>query len=372
MSKALPEWVAVVFTAAIFLGIVIAYRKHGVTGIAAISSQVAAITAVQLSTKAVMVSGFRYPMSIASLHLFCVCMVLAIWEACQARFRKGSTLSLMLGKHGEHASSLTWYINRFGPIAVLQCMNVTLNTSSLLYIGAGLNALVGILAPVLTALVAVVLGAKISSVGWIGIALAIFGDGIISLEGFKNVVKEGSTISLAMLGIGLGVLAMIARSVRSVLMDCQMNKYSADEGCPKLSPVELATFLSPLVFVFSFSLALRFEGIDPYMQLRTMSTYALSMLALSAACAVFLTIMGLVVIKMLGASAAQIAGKLNVLITVALSSAFLGESLTGLEILGGAVVLCGAGLFERAQQTLTEEEDSIQPVAGRQTSYQSA
>lgn len=35
---------------------------------------------------------------------------------------------------------------------------------------------------------------------------------------------------LALLGMGLGVGALCARAIRSVLMDCQMNEYKADKA----------------------------------------------------------------------------------------------------------------------------------------------
>lgn len=55
-------------------------------------------------------------------------------------------------------------------------------------------------------------------------------------------------------------------------------------------------------------------------------------------------------IKMLGAAAAQIAGKLNILLTVAMSSSFLGERLTWPFIVDAAMVLLGASFFERAKE----------------------
>lgn len=375
MFDVLPKWVALVFGAVIFLGIVVAYRKHGVTGVAAISSQVIAITVAQLSTKAVINTGFRYPTCIASLHFLSVWCVMLGLEVYQNTWGQRSALIPKSADRLGHGLSLKWYLMRFGPIAVLQCMNVILNNWSLLYLDAGFNALLGIMAPVLTTLVALTFGAEIASLAWVGIVVAVLGDGIVSVEGSKNIVKEGGSLISALLGIGLGVLAMLARCVRSVLMDRQMNKYSSDEACPRLSPLENVRLLSPLVFVLGLALALSVEGITPYLELLTLSRHARSMLLLSAASAVFLTIMGMCVIKMLGASAAQIAGKLNVLGTAAFSSAFLGEHLTHLEILGAIVVICGAGLFEHAQRLSQEnasKEDAYVQEACKQTKYMSA
>merc|ERR1719387_1755734 len=90
------------------------------------------------------------------------------------------------------------------------------------------------------------------------------------------------------------------------------------------------------------------EGTTGFRQLAELSPHASRMLVWSTASAVYLTVMGMVLVKMLGASAAQIAGKLNILVTVALSSAFLGEFISMFEVFGALTVLCGAAVFERS------------------------
>merc|ERR1712014_321698 len=73
-------------------------------------------------------------------------------------------------------------------------------------------------------------------------------------------------------------------------------------------------------------------------------------LALSCLSAICLSVSGAYVIKMLGAPAAQIAGKLNIFVTIALSSAFLGEKLNVLQILSAILVVVGAAIFEKGQR----------------------
>lgn len=360
-----PQWAAALFTLAIFLGICVAYRGHGVIGLQVISTQVAAIIITQLSTKALMNDGFNYPMTIASIHFLCIFIAMVAWRASHAIRGIKDRLTVMVEDSSDCLHSVIWYFRRLAPIAMLQCMNVSLNTWSLLYVDAGFNALIGILAPVVTALVAAVLGARISGMGWIGIAIAIAGDALVSIEGSKIAMNRGGAFTLVLFGIGLGISAMLARSVRSVLIDCQMNEYAKDTHCPKLSPIEVAALLSPLVLFASMLTTLAIEGFHGYKALLVLGPYALRMLALSTACALYLTIMGLVLIKMLGASAAQIAGKMNILVTAALSSAFLGEAISVLEIIGALAVLCGAAIFENSgsvhNQTAKLKKDDENP-----------
>ncbi|CAL1169791.1 unnamed protein product [Cladocopium goreaui] len=61
-------------------------------------------------------------------------------------------------------------------------------------------------------------------------------------------------------------------------------------------------------------------------------------------------------IKMLGATAAQIAGKVNILMTVAVSSSFMGERLTLPFMAGAAMVLLGASVFECAKESTNVDE----------------
>ncbi|CAJ1393708.1 unnamed protein product [Effrenium voratum] len=340
-SLVLPRWVALAISGAIFLGLAAAYRGQGVLGVWAVCSQVVAIIAVQLSTKMVL-RDYPYPSGIASFHFF------SVWFA-STLLSWGNVSACPAPSPVKSVRSVSWYVRRILPIAVLQTLNVVLNTTSLVYIGAGFNALIGILCPVVTALVAACLGSAFSTRAWLGILLAICGDAVISVEGVHTITKAGEPLRVAVIGMVLGGGALIARAVRSVLMDCQMNEYAADKECPKLQPLELIALQSPAILVLGVLLTLCLEGVRPYEALFELDQGPGAMLVFSAACAVYLTYMGMILIKMLGAAAAQIAGKLNILVTVALSSAFLEEAMSPLFLLGAVGVLCGAGIFERAK-----------------------
>eukprot|EP00435_Cladocopium_sp_Y103_P014564 s1367_g3.t1 len=346
----LPHWLAVTFSALIIGGLAWAYRSHGIKGVVAISAQVLAITFVQLSTKLVQQNGFAYPSFIALVHFFFVWLVthfLALREA---------DWTIYLSDKEALSKDATWYAKRILPIAVLQTANVVMNTTSLKYIGAGFNSIIGILCPVLTALISAALGRSFALMAWLGI------DAVISREGLRNLTLEGQSASLALLGMMLGIGALFARSIRSVLMDCQMNRYASDEDCPKLSPLKLVALTSPAVFFFGLVVTLAAEGLEPFFVMPQMRPKAAAMLAVSAFCAVFLSIMGMFLIKMLGAAAAQIAGKMNILMTVAVSSSFMGERLTLPFVVGSAMVLLGASIFEQAKELALEKETSAKPT----------
>merc|ERR1719310_2479476 len=75
-----------------------------------------------------------------------------------------------------------------------------------------------------------------------------------------------------------------------------------------------------------------------------------------AAC---LNISAVYTIKMLGAPAAQIAGKLNVLVVASLSCAFLGETLTLKQGASTLLIIGGATLFEKAQRNNIQDLDGL-------------
>mmetsp|Transcript_86725 Transcript_86725/g.137592 ORF Transcript_86725/g.137592 Transcript_86725/m.137592 type:complete len:372 (+) Transcript_86725:77-1192(+) len=350
----LPHWLALTFSLLIFVGLGYAYRSHGIKGVGAISTQVLAIVFVQLSTKLVLQHGFPYPTCIALVHFSLVWLV--------SSFMTRVDWKRYFVDKEELVRDAAWYGRRILPIAVLQTANVVMNTTSLKYIGAGFNSIIGILSPVLTALISALLGRRFAALAWLGIVIAIAGDAVISCEGVRNLSVAGQSTSLALLGMMLGIGALFARSIRSVLMDCQMNQYESDEDCPKLSPLQLVALTSPAVFCFGLVITLAVEGLEPFFAMPHMRPTAAVLLAVSAFCAVFLSIMGMFLIKMLGAAAAQIAGKMNILLTVSVSSSFMGERLTLPFVVGSAMVLLGASIFAQMKDLAPEKTTSAKPT----------
>lgn len=64
------------------------------------------------------------------------------------------------------------------------------------------------------------------------------------------------------------------------------------QECPKLSPTKLVALTSPAVFVFGLLLAVSIEGLAPWRRLPWLDVRCSALLAFSALCAVFLSIMG--------------------------------------------------------------------------------
>merc|ERR1719387_3233698 len=101
--------------------------------------------------------------------------------------------------------SQKWYLKNVVPACICQYLAIVMNNVSLVYIGAGINAMIGLATPIVTAMVAAVFGLKIAALAWMGVLLTVGGDAIITLDGFKLTMAEGSSITLFVYGVLLSV-----------------------------------------------------------------------------------------------------------------------------------------------------------------------
>merc|ERR1719420_2878102 len=105
-----------------------------------------------------------------------------------------------------------------------------------------------------------------------------------------------------------------------------MNLYGGEDTEEKLSPLGTWYYQGPLLFCMGIPMSLLCEGLAPFAEFPTTLVYGAPLLLIgNLLSAITLNILGMNVIKMLGAPAAQIAGKLHVLVVAALSAAFFGE-----------------------------------------------
>merc|ERR1719335_495283 len=135
-----------------------------------------------------------------------------------------------------------------------------------------------------------------------------------------------------------------------------MNNYGNEEDHKKLTPLQSWFFQGPVLIVLGLAGTVVKEGLAPWEALpAALSSFTVVLMMANIACAVMLNISVMYCIKMLGAPAAQIAGKLNVLVVAALSAALLGETLTLKQGLSTCFIIAGAGLFEKAQKNKVQD-----------------
>lgn len=356
-----PRWVALSFSGLVFAGIAMAYRSHGAVGVLHMMVYISSVIGCQLTMKYVL-TAFPHPLLMSFVHFsltLCVVLGWKWWSTPQGERSRAPSYSPY------------WYTTRIAPIAISLFGTVAANNASLLYIGAALNSILGILTPVITAVLAAAFGLRITFWAWVGITIALLGDAILTCDVISSLSKGGSAFWSFITGICFSFAAMGFRAFKTVLQDAVMNStYKFDEEEPKVDPAELWALQGPMVVFLALICTVTWDGLGPMLALLELDWAVLGMVGLSCICAVYVNIGGMHMIKMLGAPASQIAGKLNILVTTALASAFMGERLTTFEICGASVILLGATIFERSQhsdkQTETNEAKlPLQSNAGK-------
>lgn len=335
----------------VFVGIAWAFKGHGLSGVSALLGYIATLILVQLTMKSVL-KFFPYPMFMSCAHFTFSFMAVLIYFGVTGKERPRSDIQC--------AKFRTWCLWSLLPPVLSGYGSIVLNNSSLLYIGPGLNGLISLATPVVTSLIAAACGLNISTFAWIGIALVLGGDALITVDSLKVSMADGSNVQLFLRGILLCVLALICRGAKTVLLDKLMNKYGSEEEEEekKLTPLQLWYFQGPLLVSLGIAGTLLREGIAPLQELP--AAFAMwYVLIPNIGSAVALNILAMYVIKMLGAPAAQIAGKFHVLVVVALSFALFGERVTIMQGVATLFILGGAFVFEKAQEKKIDDVKNL-------------
>lgn len=302
----------------------------------------AAVAGCQLTVKSVLMR-FPHPLFLSTMHFS---SAWAVGTLCQ--FLCSSNAPTKVKTYD--AEWMLWYATRILPVVLAMFSSVSINNAALLYIGAGLNSIISILTPVSTACLAAVFGTQIPRYAWLGIGIVIIGDAVVTVDAVHSYAHRSGTAVLAVaMGIALSLLAMVFRSTKSVLQDHLMNPYSDTGGVARLGPLELWALQAPCLAIVSLFGSLIWDRSAPWLTLPVTDSSTLLLLAISCACAVVVNVGGLYCIRMLGATASQIAGKLNILITPALAFIFHGESSSVAQMIGVSIMIVGAMAFERAQ-----------------------
>jgi len=314
------------------------------------------LVSTQLSLKALTQPpfDFRFPAWVTVCHFgvhSVVCTLYWAWMGDLSRCLVSST-----GSVGRYAKSIL-------PIAVSYPISCAFNNQSMLYVGAGLNAIVCTLTPIMTAVLSATMGRWICRPAWFGIFMAFCGAIIVSYAKFKRDDLESFGRGES-LGIMLAFAAVVLRALKIVLQDVLLAPAAygaaAGERAPlsgaggarpeALVPMHVLALQAPPCFVVSVVYAACSESLTDAVHHLTWKTSA--MILATCASAAILNWTGMRTVKELGASSTQVLGKLNTIIIVAFSVCFLGEQLQ-CNVLGGTcLILGGVALFESAERGL--------------------
>jgi len=343
-AAAANKVVAVLVALAVFACILAILRTRGPRVCLAACGYVVSLVAIALTMRELSRPPLRYkfPGFVTFVHYtFTWIACAAYWAIMREPWR---CLPSSVG-------SMRRYLQRMIPIALALPVSIALNNRALIFIGAGLCSIVGTLSPVCTAVLSRACGRRLSAQSWLGVAVAFGGALLIgAFEVRSALALHHVDQKLSMLwGLLFALLALGLRSTRVVLQDTLTSPsayaggLAADKELP-LTALHLLAAQSPPVVLVSLVFAFATESLPRACSQLTKPV--VGMVVLTAVIATTLNILGASLLKDMGSTALQIIGKLNSIVTVAISMAFFGERLPGTVLAGTAIVLLGVAVFE--------------------------
>lgn len=310
---------------------------------------ITSLVVTQLSMKALTSPpfNFRFPALVTILHFA------STWGVCVVHWSRVGDL----GKcRWTSIGSARRYAMNIVPVACSLPMSVILNNQAMMLVGVAVNAVIGTLTPVATAVLSHFVGRSLPLVSWGGVAVACVGAVIITWGESRSVFTAGAP-SVGPLGFFLSFSAVLCRSCKAVIQDRMLKPsvYSKgkhiEEGLAHdrvdykpLEPLHVWALQAPPCCAMSAFAALTSESLPTAWSRLTPGVIGIIFGTCISATTV--NLLGLFTVKELGATSTQIVGKLNTIVTVSLSVSLLGERLAP-EVLGGAViVLLGVSIFE--------------------------
>mmetsp|Transcript_22725 Transcript_22725/g.71353 ORF Transcript_22725/g.71353 Transcript_22725/m.71353 type:complete len:374 (+) Transcript_22725:35-1156(+) len=351
--------VCIAVTVAVFCFVVGILARHGAVVQAATSVYVISLTLTQLLMSELASRPFlyRYPAFVSMLHFVgCWLFTAGYWVVV------GDP-----GKcHPRSFGSARRFLREIVPVALALPAAVACNNIALLYIGPGLNAVIGALTPMATAMLSVLLGRRMVALAWVGLFIALAGAVFVSLSEVAGALDR-VTGRHHLIGVAFSLAAVVCRSLKSVLQDRVLNLEAYGRGeagsgeersllaakNEPISPMHLWAVQSPPMVVVSLAYALCTESVRG--AVRHLSLQNAALILITCVSATTLNIMSAVTIKALGASLMQAIGKLNVFVLIAFSVSFLDEVLPLKVAIGAGILLLGILVFERAEMPSARE-----------------
>lgn len=313
------------------------------------------------------------------LHYLCTWVfVSAYWCATG---EPGKCLPSQIGSIRRYCASVL-------PIALALPISITLNNTALVYIGAGLASIVGALSPVCTAVLSRLLGRSFSTTSLLGVLVAFAGAFYAGCTELRLLLRQDAHTDLhaQLKGLLFSAGALVMRATRVVLQDSLLSPSAyfgaagtsaspevldapevktgvARELRPEevpLTGLQLLAVQSPAVVAVCMVFAVLTER--PAEAWHALTPPIAWMLCLTCVIAVAVNSLGAWVLKELGSTSMQIIGKLNTIVTTAVSLAFFGENLPPMVLVGSAVVLIGVGIFEVGESRASAPAGSKQAV----------
>eukprot|EP00929_Paragymnodinium_shiwhaense_P091277 TRINITY_DN51298_c0_g1_i1.p1 TRINITY_DN51298_c0_g1~~TRINITY_DN51298_c0_g1_i1.p1 ORF type:complete len:331 (+),score=31.87 TRINITY_DN51298_c0_g1_i1:179-1171(+) len=313
------------------------------------------LTATQLLVKRVTGApyNFAYPATISAMHFLTTWVICVFyWTLCG---RPEQCLP-------SSAGSVKLYMRRIVPTGSSIALSIICNNAAIVCIGAALNATVAAVTPVVTAVLCWCFGGKVSWTSWSGILIVFAGSFVIDFTILGNAVDS---LRSTMLGLGLSLAAVFLRAAKVVVQDTLLNptSYNSAEQIKSMDCLHIWALQGPICFALAVCIAIAYE--NPMRAWADLTTEIALLVLASCAAAAALNLIGMQVIKDLGANLMQIVGKLNCLLTLSLSVVFLHETIPVQVLVGAGIIIAGLVVFEAGVETGSVQNAECTPAEAR-------
>lgn len=353
LADGLGRLVAVAIVGGLFAAVCFILRPHGLHVVLCTVGLICSLVSTQLLMKELGSPPFNldFPGWVTVLHFGTVWLVCVVYWMVKGEPRKSLPSSM---------GSMYRYVTFILPIALSLPLSVVFNNTALLYLGAGLNSIVATLSPVTTAALANLAGRKIAKFAWVGVYTACIGAGVIAWSKLGH-GKQSNSVACGLL---FSMASVLLRSIKVVLQDKLLSPAAyAAKGGEKQALLEPPTPVEPMhvwalqgLPCVAVSVLYAAFTEDFFAFTRALEAGTSLMILATCASACVLNLLGMFVIKQIGGASMQILGKLNTIMIVAFSLAFMHERLQGNVILGTCLICTGVGIFEFAEKAERESE----------------
>jgi len=307
------------------------YHNRGVVPCVSILAYVGALSSMSMLIRYCYVNEkFKYPQFLTATHFIATATVGA------------SVLGYRYLTQGKKVAvpEFDVFLKGLLPVAVAFVLSLGFANNGLLLTNAHFYEMIGSSTPLVTAGLAIALGRGFDT--RLG--------GPLGLITFSMLIIAFGEMKLSLLGLMACIGGVMGRAAKSTLQHSLMG----GSEWKSMDPIEVAVWTSLTCFVLMAGWSAATEGIKPCVEILAWGPFTAVLYTCMGASV--LNIAALFVLRELGPVAQQIVGQLKGILSILGAVAAFGESVTGQQILGYSILLCGIYWYNTTDMSIKDEK----------------
>lgn len=330
----------------IMVGLVmVLYWSRGLIVIFRVTLYLLSLSTMTLSVENVFETcDFDFPKFVSALH-FTSCGVMSFGILVYQRYMHGTPILIPTQKQ---------FLGYILPISFAFAMSIATNNMALVHMGAGFVAIIGSCTPICIVLINLSMGRPFHCKLMLPVLLVCGGMAMCAT----------GELNFSTLGFLLAFAAAALRALKSALQHELMD--SRDSSRKPMAPVDLLAWMSLPALLVLLVWSILSEGTAPFARLASKEWLPITWaVGISCINAMMLNVLGLFVIKDLGALGGSITAQLKGFLTIFGGAALFGESIRYMEISGYCIIILGAYWFTRAEQEAKKQCEEKETTSSR-------